>query len=164
MSDLEYEEARIRELEAFSSRYFDASVKIHKVLFDDLSLSQSVTMSVFSTTDKSIYAAIESEDLLRLGDVERLVKEAGFKPTSYLPPLGHKSYFIQRAYNIFTTVYPSRTKWTPDQQAYYQLLVPYMPALVKLGGLTGSIRQYNSYGKKWQVIYEPSNRMQVAKR
>lgn len=164
MSDLEYEESRKGKLEEFSAKHFATFITVRKVLFDELALSPSATMTVFSTDDNNIYAAIESDTVLRLGDVERLVKEAGFRPTHYAAPQGHKGYFIQHAYNIFTAVYPGRTKWTPDQETYYQLLAPYSPALVKLGGMFGSVRQYNTFGKVWQVVYRPSDRIYTAGR
>lgn len=163
MSTVDYEESRKYELEAFSVRHFAMPVTVRTILFDDLTVSSSATMTVFTTTDNAVYGAIESTTLLRLGDIERIIKESGFKASHYVAPGGHKSYFTQHAYNIFSRVYPARTKWTKDQEEYYQLLVPYSPALVKLNGLSGSVRQYNPFGNTWHVIYRPSNRMQISK-
>ena len=162
MSTVDYEESRKYDLEAFSAKYFAMPITVRTILFDDLALSPSATMTVFATTDRCVYGAIESTTMLRLGDVERLVKEAGFKSSHYVAPNGHKSYFLQYAYNIFTKVYPSRTQWTADQEQYYQLLVPYSPALVKLSGLNGSVRQYNKFGNAWQVVYQPSSVLRIS--
>lgn len=158
MSDLEYETSRKHELEAFCTKYFAKNIRVRKVLFDALPVSQTATMTVFSTQKHGVFAVIESEDdgTLRLGDIERTIKRAGFSPSHYVAPGGHKGYFLQRAYNIFSSVYPSRTVWTPDQKSYYQLLVPYSPALVKLSSLRGPVRRYNVHSKSWQIVYEPS--------
>ena len=160
MSDLEYEKSRKHELETFCTTHFSKNIHVRKVLFDALPVSPTASMTVFSTEKHGVFAAIELEGTatLRLGDIERLVKEAGFLPSHYVAPDGHRGYFLQRAYNIFTSVYPSRTVWTPDQESYYQLLVPYSPALVKLGSLRGPVRRYNVFSKSWQTVYEPSNR------
>jgi len=165
MSDLEYELSRNRELEAFCAKHFAKNIRVRKVLFDALPVSPAASMTVFSTEKHGVFAAIESENnaVLRLGDIERLVKEAGFSPSHYVAPEGHKGYFLQRAYNIFTSVYPSRTVWTPDQESYYQLLVPYSPALVKLGSLRGPVRRYNVFSKSWQVVFEPSSHLFVSR-
>jgi hypothetical protein len=165
MSDQEYEESRRHELETFCARHFAKNIHVRKVLFDDMSVSHTASMTVFSTDDHSIFAVIETngKDVLRLGDVERLVKDAGFSPSHYVAPDSHRSYFLQRAFNIFTSVYPSRTTWTPDQEAYYQLLVPYSPALVKLRGLRGPVRRYNTFSNTWQIVYELSNHIYASR-
>lgn len=161
MSDPDYENNRKQELEQFAAHHFATKLSVRKVLFDDLTLAENVSMTVFSTRDNAIYAAIESshDDVVRLGDIERLIKHAGFSPSHYLAPNGHTNYFVQRAYNIFASVYPGRHNWTEDQEQYYQLLVPYSPGLVRLGTLLGPVRRFNTFGNNWQVIYEPSKKL-----
>ena len=162
MSDPEYDETRKRELESFSKEQFRVDVTVRTVLFDDLTLSSGSSMTVFSTHTNSIYGLVESSDALRLGNVEKMVKEAGFVPVHYYSPGGLKNYFIQRAYNIFASVYPARRKWTGEEETYYQLLVPYSPALVRLGGVRGSIRQFNRFSNSWEIIYEPSDHLRLS--
>lgn len=162
MSDPEYNEARKRELEFFSNKQFRVDVVVRNILFDDLTLSPGSSMTVFSSQNNGIYGLIESNDSLRLGNVEKMIKEAGFVPIHYYTPSGLKSYFVQRAYNIFTSVYPARHKWTSEEEAYYQLLVPYSPALVRIGGVRSSIKRFNQFSNTWEIIYEPSDYLRLS--
>lgn len=164
MSDPEYNETRKRELESFSNEQFRVDIAVRSILFDDLTLSPGSSMTVFSSQANGIYGLIESDDAVRLGSIEKMVKEAGFVPIHYYTPGGLKNYFIQRAYNIFTSVYPARHKWTNEEETYYQLLVPYSPALVRLGGVRGSIRRFNRFSNSWEIIYEPSDHLRLSGR
>jgi len=162
MSDVEYNKARQHELEQQTAREFRLTVSVRAVLFDDLPLSATAAMTVFTSHNNHLYALIESTDQLRAGNIEKFVKDAGFLPSHFYAPQGHKSYFKQHAYNIFKSVYPGRTAWTDEEEAYYSLLTPYSPALVRLSGVRGVVRGYNRFAKTWEVVYEPSPVVQKA--
>lgn len=159
MDNRDYDKTRQYELEAASAQYFSVELHVRQVLFDYLQLNQTAAMTVFSTDKKNLYAYVESSESLNLSTVERLIKKAGFVPSHYAAPHGNKNYFKQRAHTIFKSVYPGRNKWTEGEEAYYMLLAPYSPALVKLRGINGNIQSYSKRGKSWNVIYEPSNRL-----
>ena len=163
MNSVEYRETRKKEITSSCTHHFAIKVKVREVLFDDITLSPHATMSVFSCHNRKVFALIESTSTLRLGDIERLTKNAGFSPRRYAAPHGHKSYFLQRAYNIFRSVYPGRTQWTHDEESYYSLLVPYSPALVEIDGLHTTIRRFNTFSNSWQVIYEVPQRLRRMK-
>lgn len=163
MNDAEYEESRKRELETLCLERFGKPIIVQTILFDDMPASPSAAMTVFSSSDRIIYAVVESSDSLRLGDVKKLLKNAGFEPGSYIAPYGYKNYFRQQARKIYAQVYPARGSWSDDEELYYHMLVPYSPALVRLRGVSGPIRRYNRFGNNWQIVHQPSPRLYAVK-
>ena len=161
MNDVDYAATRKRELASLCQQQFGKSISIQKVLFDDMPVSEKASMTVFSCSDHTIYAIIESPEVLQLGDVKKIVKNTGFKLSHFVAPADNREYFEQHALRIFTSVYPARHDWTEEEKAANFLFVPYSPALVKISGVSGPIRRYNRFGQAWQTIYQPSQRLYV---
>jgi hypothetical protein len=156
MSDAEYITSRTREIAAECQRHFGATVSVRNLLFEDLALSPSMTATVFTTYADEVYALCDSTEPVRLGDVQRLIKKAGFTPAAYAAPGADTAYFHREGYAQFLRAYPGRKTWTSEESSYYQKLVPYAPALVRISGLRGPVRRFNSFSGTWQNIYEPS--------
>lgn len=156
MTDVEYNKIRRAEITALCQSEFKTNLTIKNFLFEDVSITKGASATVFSTPDNQIYVLCTSEVPLRFRDIQRSIKSMGFFPSAYAAPYGDKNYFKREGYEIFRNSYPGRTKWTSNEESYYQTLVPYSPALVRVSGVGNQVRRYNEFCNQWQKIYEPS--------
>jgi hypothetical protein len=143
-------ELNMSQIEKFCNNHFTVSLKINKVLINSMPTSNNSFTTVFTTNNHAVYALCSSDDLLELADIKKIVKLAGMKAESYLPPHADKDYFIRHGRNVFLSVFPGRKTCTPQETAFYQTLTPYNPALVKIERVNGELRQYNIICEKWQ--------------
>jgi hypothetical protein len=156
MTDVEYHKIRRAEIESLCLRKFQTDLTVKTLLFEDVPIAKGALATVFSTPDHYIYVLCESEVPLRFRDIQRAIKSMGFFPGAYAAPHGDKNYFKREGYEIFRNSYPGRTKWTSNEESYYQTLAPYSTALVRVCGVGSQVRRYNEFCNQWQKIYEPS--------
>ena len=152
----------LSQIEKFCFNYFTVSLQINRVLINSMPTSHNSFTTVFTTNNHAVYALCLSDELLELADIKNIIKHAGMKAESYLPPYADENYFLRYGKNIFLSVFPGRKTCTPQETTFYQTLAPYNPALVKIEKVNGELRQYNIFCEKWQKALEFSYlRMQV---
>lgn len=159
MTDVEHLDWQRAEIRALCKKQFKADIEVRYILFEGVPIAKGATATVFSTMDHQVYALCLSDNSLVLRDIQRMIRSMGFKAKGYFAPNGDKSYFRRLGYRAFLNAYPARLKWTSDEEAYYQTLVPYSPALVQLEGVGRQVLRYNEVSNKWQKIYEPPMKM-----
>lgn len=155
MSDVDYDKMRIRQSEAICRSHFGVTLHIEEILCDDIETGNDSYCVLFRTKHRNMYALYVSRTPQPLLGVRHITRSMGLEAESYAAPYGDTSYFKRKGFEIFQQSYPGRTQWTRQEAAFYQTLVNYSPALVKISKINGEIRRYNpNYSSQWQKILD----------
>ena len=128
---------------------------IDEILYDDIETGKGAYCVLFRTKRREIYALYMAKQPQTLLSVRHTVRSMGLEAESYAAPYGDKLYFKRKGFEIFKQAYPGRTQWTKQEQSFYQTLVEYSPALVKIAKIHGEVRRYNpNYSTKWQKVLD----------
>lgn len=133
------------ELEKKIAATFSIDVDIDSVIAFRVPISRTGEATLFLTSKKHLYLYIDSQPVLTLGDVRKIVGKMGLKAESYVPPAGRPRYFDEVGTARFQEVFPGRRVATDADIAYYRTLAPYRPALVLISEvLDGTVYQYDA--------------------
>lgn len=130
-------------------KYFALSIKVEKILLNNVSTGNNSFTTVFKNDHNEIFALCNSSDNLLLADVKDIIKKMGMRPEFYYPPNGNDQYFIDFARLSFQTVFPGRKQPSEQDLAYYKTFSPYLPALVKISKIDGEIKQLDTSLGAW---------------
>ena len=111
---------------------FGINVDIDHVIARAIPVSHVATATVFLTTKKQLFAYIDGQTRLYLGDVKKIVSRMGLTAELYLPPKGQPQYFDIIATEKFKSVFPGRNDPSEQDLLYYRTLAPYQSALVQI--------------------------------
>jgi hypothetical protein len=132
-------------LEMAIIRDFDIRIEIKHVVVRNIPTSRTTNATVFVTSKGLLYAYINGQASLQLGDVARQVKRMGLTASSYVPPKRDKEYFERVARAKYNSVFPGRKLVKDDDLRFYRQLVHYQPALVLISEIPeGVIKQFDS--------------------
>lgn len=132
------------DLEKKVKESFGINVDVDTVIARSVPAGRSVDATIFLTGKKQLYAYIDSQTPLTLGDVQKIAGRIGLKVESYAPPKDQPDYFDEIGATKFREVFPGRKVTGPEDIAYYRKLSPYRPALVLVSEvLDGTIYQYD---------------------
>ncbi|HRN90544.1 MAG TPA: hypothetical protein PK265_02720 [Candidatus Saccharibacteria bacterium] len=132
-------------LERRISELFGLDVDIQQVIAEQIPVSRTSRATVFLNNKKQLYAYIEGQSRLQLGDVQKMVSRMGLKSELYLPPKSRPQYFDEIGRDKFREVFPGRSHINDSDIMYYRTLAPYNPALVLISEVkNGEIYRYDS--------------------
>lgn len=155
MTDQDYDAMRRRQSEAICKDYFGVKLKIDDILYDDIETGKGSYCILFRTNRHDVYALYIAKQPQTLRSVRRIVRSMGLVAESYAAPYGNRLYFKKKGFEIFKQAYPGRTRWTKQEEAFYQTLADYSPALVKIAKIYGEVRRYNpNYNSNWQKVLD----------
>jgi len=150
MNDLIYDDLAI---EQNVKKLFGIACDVDTVIARQIPVSRTAVATVFLTKKKQLYAYINAQSNLTLGDVKKIVSRMGLKPELFLPPKGQPHYFDDIGRQHVRAVFPGKTNITDSDLIYYRTLAPYNPALVQIHEIeTGEIRQFDTDAHgNWRV-------------
>lgn len=155
MTEQTYAATRIKQAEALCRQYFGVRLPIEQMLGDDIETGKDAYCMLFQTKRHQLFALYISPQPQTLANVRQTARAMGLEIESYALPFADETYFKRRGFEIFQKAYPGRKQWTSQEAAYYQTLVPYSPALIKVAKIHGEIRRYNpNYSSKWQKVID----------
>ncbi len=140
-------------IEQSAKQLFGMTLEIDQVIVRHVPVSRTVTATVFLTTKKQLYAYIDGQSRLTLGDVRKIITRMGMVAEFFVPPKGQPQYFDTIAREKFRAVFPARSHPSTDDLRYYQTLAPYQPALVQILEIkNGEIYQFDTDSRSdWRV-------------
>ena len=132
-------------LEQAAKVQFGLDVDVDKVIVRQMPVSRTTQATVFLSKKKQLYAYIDGQSKLTLGDVKKIVSRMSLKAEMYMPPKGRPNYFDDVGRDHVRAVFPGKMIITENDLIYYRTLAPYNPALVQIHEvLGGEIRQYDT--------------------
>ncbi len=132
-------------LEQIAKKQFGVSLEIDQVIVRQVPVSRTTHATVFLTKKKQLYAYVNGQSKLVLGDVKKIVSRMGLKAELYIPPKGQPNYFDDIGREHVRAVFPGKSVITANDLVYYRTLAPYNPALVQVQEvLTGEIKQFDT--------------------
>ncbi|HET8690379.1 MAG TPA: hypothetical protein VFL81_02995 [Candidatus Saccharimonadales bacterium] len=139
---------------------FNLQLDIKHVIVRGIPTSRTTKASVFLTTKNKLFAYIDGQEPLNLGDVSKMIKRMGLTAKDYLPPRRDDDYFDRIARAHFKKVYPGHHNPSANDLRYYRSLAPYNPALVEVEEITaGVIYQFDSQdSSNWRTAAKFSYR------
>ena len=152
-----YEDLEIEEL--IKDR-FGLRLETKKVLVRGAPVSHTSEATVVLSTKNQLYALIQGQSRMTLGEVKKIIKRMGLVPELYLPPKGEPDYFNRVAREHFKKIFPGRSYISGDDLMYYQTLAIYQPALVQISEVVkGKIYQFDTdSASSWRLATEFSYR------
>ncbi len=140
-------------LESNLKQRFGLVRDIAQVIVRAVPVSHTARATVFLTDKKELFAYIDAEARLTLGDVRKIVSRMGLVAELFVPPKGQPRYFDEIATEKFVQIFPARHAPSDDDLAYYRTLAPYQPALVQILSVKdGSIYQFDTDSRSgWRV-------------
>lgn len=155
MTDYEYNAMRRHQSEALCRSYFGVKLSVDTILYDDIETGNGSYCILFQSKRRAMYALYISTQPQTLRSVRQTVRAMGLEAESYAVPYGDASYFKRKGFEIFKQSYPGRVTWTKQEESFYQTLVDYSPALVKIAKIHGEVRRYNpNYHSHWQKVMD----------
>lgn len=141
-------------LEKAIAAKFGINMSIDSVIARHFPVSRSSQATLFLSDKKQLYLFVEGKQQLTLGDIKKIVSNAGLKAHGYLPPKDWPTYFDDIGTEKFRQVFPGRHHVSAEDIAFYRTLVPYNPALVLIAEVTdGVVRQFDSDNtSKWRSV------------
>ena len=132
-------------LEKAIQTHFGLGVEVDSVVARRIPVSRTAEATVFLTNKKQLFAYIESQSSLVLGDVHKIIGRMGLKAEQYIPPKGRPDYFDEIGTKKFREVFPGRGNINSLDIQFYRTLAPYSPALIVIREVKdGSINQYDA--------------------
>ena len=119
-------------LEQNAKQHFGLKFDIDHVILRNAPVGHTVTATVFLTTKKQLYAYVDGQSRLTLGDVRKIITRMGLTAELFVPPKGQPQYFDEIGREKFREVFPGRSNPSSDDLMYYRTLAPYKPALVQI--------------------------------
>lgn len=142
MNDTIYDDLAI---EQNLKKLFGVVSDVDTVIVRQIPVSRTATATVFLTKKKQLYAYVNAQSNLTLGDVKKIISRMGLKPELFVPPKGRPHYFDDIGREHVKAVFPGRTHITDADLIYYRTLAPYNPALVLIHEVPdGEIRQFDT--------------------
>jgi hypothetical protein len=140
-------------VEAIVKDRFGLQLSVKQLVTDDIPVSHTAVASVFLTPKHQLFALLHAKGTLTLGDVEKMAKKMGLVVDEYLPPHHDNGYFNDRARDRFKEIFPGRHTIDETELRFYRKLVPYNPALLRIGAVKdGLIRQFDAHdSSEWRV-------------
>lgn len=140
-------------LERRISELFGLDIDIQQVIVEQIPVSRTSRATVFLNSKKQLYAYVEGQSRLQLGDVKKIVSRMGLRAELYLPPKGRPQYFDEIGRDKFREVFPGRSHIKDEDIMYYRTLAPYNPSLVLVSEVrNGEIYRYDSDSSDgWRV-------------
>lgn len=132
-------------LEQIAKKQFGVALEIDQVIVRQVPVSRTSHATVFLTKKKQLYAYVNGQSKLVLGDVKKIVSRMGLRAELYMPPKGRPHYFDDIGREHVRAVFPGKSVITEADLVYYRTLAPYNPALVQVQEvLTGEIKQFDT--------------------
>lgn len=132
------------ELEKKVKTSFGINLDVDTVISRHIPAGRSIDATLFLTSKKQLYAYIDSQAPITLGDVQKIASRMGLKAESFIPPKGRPNYFDEIGTEKFQVVFPGRRVVDASDIIYYRKLSPYRPALVLVSEISdGTIYQYD---------------------
>lgn len=142
--------AKSIDLQQICRANFGVDFTISQIIADDLTAGNACTVTVFMVMSGDMYAYCQSETLLTLRDVKRLMRRVGIDTAEYLPPAGQRNYFTNHSIQAFKAAFPGRTLHADDDLTFYESLAPYSPALIRVSEIAGELHAYQQAFGQWQ--------------
>lgn len=132
---------------------FGLQVDVKQMIARNVPVSHTATASVFLTPKHQVFAVIRAKSVMTFGDVRKIGKNMGLEVDVYCPPGHDDEYFNKIAREKFRQTFPGRHDINDDELRYYRTLVPYNPALLRIGAINGGvIKQFDSHdSSQWRV-------------
>lgn len=132
-------------LEKAIAKQFGIAVSVDAVIARNFPVSRTSEATLFLSDKKQLYLYVSGRQQLTLGDVKKMVFNAGLKAQGYLTPKDWPHYFDDIGTEKFRQVFPGRTHISADDISFYRTLVPYNPALVLISEVVdGTVKQFDS--------------------
>lgn len=140
-------------IEELIKSQFGLQVDIKQMVARDIPVSHTATANVFMTPKHQVFALIQARSPLTLGEVRKMAKKMNLEVETYLAPGHDEGYFNRIAREKFRQVFPGRHSIDDNELHYYRTLVPYNPALLRVGAINGGvIKQFDSHdSSEWRV-------------
>ena len=150
MSEAMYNEIAI---ERKIGQIFGLDIDMRQTILLASPVNRTSYATVFLNDKKQLYAYIEGQSRLQLGEIQKIISRMGLKPELFIPPKGRPNYFDEIGRDKFREVFPGRSHINESDIMFYRTLAPYNPALVLISEVkNGVINQYDSDSSgKWRV-------------
>ena len=125
---------------------FGLQLEVKQMIVRSVPVSRVATASVFLTPKRQVFALIQAQSAMTLGDTASIAKKMGLSVDQFLPPQHDETYFSGIARDKFREVFPGRRDISDVELRYYRTLVPYNPALLRVGAIEGGvIKQFDPH-------------------
>ncbi|MDB5176516.1 MAG: hypothetical protein JWN75_184 [Candidatus Saccharibacteria bacterium] len=132
-------------LEEIAKKQFGLAIDVDKVILRQAPVSRTATATVFLTRKKQLYAYVNAQSNVTLGDIKKIVVRMGLKAELFLPPKEKPNYFDDIGREHVRAVFPGRSHITANDLIYYRTLALYNPALIQISEIPdGEIRQFDT--------------------
>ena len=146
---------RLKQCRDFVRDYFRLSLPVDRLLFDDIETGDGSYLMIFQGGDSPYGLFIaDGSKTQTYGDVKEMAKQVGLTVESYFPPHADQQYFKREGEKLFQAAFPALKSWTEEDTKFYQQLVEYSPALVRISNIGGELRRYDVSSAMWQKAFE----------
>ncbi len=126
-------------LESAAKHKFGVAIEINKIIARNFPVGASTYATLFLSKKNHLYCYIYGSARHKLGEISKICNRIGIKPEIYFPPNAQVDYFNRLALEKFNLVFPGFKHPTDNDLRYYRTLVPYSPALIKVGEIKNGV-------------------------